>query len=207
MVHNSYRYTDTQVRTYPQLTELAVEYAADYAGEWDFMIAARSLALQSGTLPTATARSVLNAMRADPRAVMGLPELQDLEPAPKHLRVQTEAHLPWDRDDIVIETVRYPFNVEIRWNRDWYLATTKKATTAHLLNHKKSHLVYVPAYVKQFPSKYPYEFNLIAECGVRLATGQLFDTNHGRYTCRSCTCLREVRAEEARLQQEERDAP
>lgn len=203
----SYRYTDTQVRTYPRLTELAIEYAADYAGEWDFMIAARSLALQSGTLPTATARAVLNAMRADPKVVMSLPELEDLEPAPRHQRIARVVDLPENVNDYVIETVRWPFNVEIRWNRDWYLATTRRSRAAHLLNHSKSHLTYYPMFGKpDYSIKRQYEFKLIAECGVRLATGQLFDTDRGRYTCNSCTSLRLERNKEFKRLKEEYDS-
>lgn len=180
------KFSDTNVRTYPQLTEIAVEYAADYAGDWEFMVAARSLALQSGTLPTATARAVLNAMRADPKVVMSLPELYDLEPTPKHLRV--------DRTEHAVEVTRWPFNVEIKWNLDYYCATHKQATAAHLLNHERSHLRYYPMFGRpNYSIREQYEFNLIAECGVRLRTGHLFETDLERYTCRSCLSLRDER--------------
>ena len=194
------RFSDTDVRTYPQLTEIAINYAVDYAGEWEFMVAARSLAQQTGTLPTATARAVLNAMRADPKVVMSLPELCDLEPLPKFQRVLREeriVQLDQKEEDykIVVETHRYPFNVEIKWNMDYYLATHKQATAAHLLSHERSHVVYYPMWNKtNYASlKHRYMVNLKSECGVHLATGHLFSTPLERYICRACNSAREDR--------------
>ena len=124
-------------------------------------------------------------------SVMSLPYLQDLEPAPRHQRVQTTVR---EYNNPVIEKTRWPFNVEVKWNLDFYNSIHKQAKAAHLLNHERSHLVYYPMFGKpNYCIKEQYEFKLIAECGVRLRIGHLFDNDMGRYTCHSCLSLRDER--------------
>lgn len=70
------RYVDLDLRIDPTLIGVAIVYATQYRGEWDVMVAARDLALDTGTLPLSIARLVLNCARMDPRFVGRLPAPQ-----------------------------------------------------------------------------------------------------------------------------------
>lgn len=75
------RYSDADVRAKPSLMAMAVMYAQQYRGEFDYMQAASAAANATGTLPIAVARGVLNCMRADPRVAESLPEAMAPDPA------------------------------------------------------------------------------------------------------------------------------
>lgn len=73
------RFSDAQMRDEPDLVAAAVRYAGSYVGDWDVMLAARQLVVQTGTLPVAVARTVANCARSDPRYILAMAGQQSYE--------------------------------------------------------------------------------------------------------------------------------
>jgi hypothetical protein len=88
------RYTDRMVRRYPTLLAIAIEYAQNYDGEFEPMVAARETIARTGFLETAQARTVLNCLRAD----------TDLESM--SLKIEAESVMNEDRQDKQVERRR-----------------------------------------------------------------------------------------------------
>jgi hypothetical protein len=67
------RYTDRDVRESAELADMALRYALNYHGEFEFLTDAKHHAQVEGTLTVALARGVLNCMRNDARVAAELP--------------------------------------------------------------------------------------------------------------------------------------
>lgn len=67
------RYFDRDLRENPDLLDIAIDYAWNYPGDWEPLVAARELVRMTDSLPLPTARLVLNCMRADPHVAGSLP--------------------------------------------------------------------------------------------------------------------------------------
>lgn len=76
----AHKYQDADVRSKPSLMAMAVTYAQQYRGNFEFMQAASAAANATGTLPVGVARGVLNCMRADPEVADQMPEAMAPDP-------------------------------------------------------------------------------------------------------------------------------
>jgi hypothetical protein len=129
------RYTDLDIRVDPSLIGHAINYARQYVGEWDVMLAARDLALGTGNLPLPIARLVLNCARVDPRWCTTLPtpqskgfvgafpstgSAQDPDEDDEDPEDFAEPPRPTGRPRrlaVVREPTRRPFDLKVTWKR------------------------------------------------------------------------------------------
>lgn len=68
------KYTDQDVRTHPDLIEIAHQFLRRYQGDWEFLVQCKNHLEAHNHLPMPTVRAVLNAMRANPEGAMFLPQ-------------------------------------------------------------------------------------------------------------------------------------
>lgn len=70
----SERFTDGHVRANPDLYRLAIDYAINYRGDYEFLVKAHRYATERDDLPLGVARGVLNCMRNDLNVAADLPD-------------------------------------------------------------------------------------------------------------------------------------
>lgn len=163
------RYVDLDLRVDPTLIGHAIEYARQYIGEWDVMIAARELALGTGTLPLPIARLVLNCARMDPRWCATLPEPksrtfvgafpvqpgadeddEDPDDAPMARRGSEGPERPTLRvvGDRIIPPPRRPFDLKVTWRKRYGYAPgwgkRPQHKVWHVLDTDRSYIRYYP---------------------------------------------------------------
>lgn len=184
------RYTDTHVRSHPELRDIATRYTRDYHGEFEPMLAAKALLLTGSELPTAVVRMVLNVMRADPHVSASLPTLVSVpdvfkqsvaqaiaSATPKKKRKKSKKQAivpPQPKPRRVIVSLR------ARWKAPFIAATMKNATAYHLLNPDRSEIRFHTRDERFEPFIYTW-------CNQRLSTGvPLMQAPPGRHECRQC---------------------
>jgi hypothetical protein len=162
------RYSDTDVRTYPELQNVALVYALNYQGDFPFMVNAKLMAA-SGSLSIAVARGVLNCMRADPMAFRLLPRAPiDLSPRPT-LRAVPPKGIP---RPITIRP-------KVTWHKRYVLSIASVAFLAHYLDPRRSELRYHTYDGSWTAWIYP-------KCGARLSLVLMTDDPGVREVCRRC---------------------
>lgn len=163
------RYTDLDLRVDPTLIGHAVEYARQYLGEWDVMVAAREVALGTGNLPLPIARLVLNCARTDPRWCATLPEprsttyvgafpstgsAQDPDEDDEDPDALAEPPRPTGRSQrarrlaVVREPARRPFDLKVTWKRRYGYAPgigrRPQHKVWHVVDPERSRIRYFP---------------------------------------------------------------
>lgn len=146
------RFSDKMVRGNASLKDVAWAYARDYKGDWEVMVAAHDLAMETNELPVPIARMVLNVMRADPAAQHLLPRVSDAKVLSlDDFRRDPESypHQNWgsiDADEVDLREPnggkgkpppepRYsmPRVISLRWHVRYALSTHKMAKVAHII--------------------------------------------------------------------------
>ena len=105
---SAHKFWDSDIRRDPSLLVVAIEYARDYCGDFEFMVGAKSVVQETGSLPLPMARAVLNCMRTDPRA--------NVPPKPSQsapTRHEIDNVIPIHRDDHRYEVADRYANVRL----------------------------------------------------------------------------------------------
>lgn len=96
------KFVDADLRLNPDLISVAVKYVEQYKGEFGFLLDARQVVMDTGSLPLPVARGVLNCMRVDP-TVIGLDKLQRAEnhvvTQPEHPHEHRDLHVVDDEPE------------------------------------------------------------------------------------------------------------
>jgi hypothetical protein len=167
----AYKFTDTDVRTYPGLVGEAYAFLHQYQGEFDFLRDAKQELAERGGLPTGVVRGVLNCMRTQPNAA----QILSGSPQRPNLRIVREP-----------ERVRMPFWLKTTWHYEYLVPIWPFATKAHLLDPVRSG-------IKYWPSRNEFQMLLKPYCGARLSTGMCMDNTKEREVCVRCIRAREDR--------------
>jgi hypothetical protein len=174
------RYTDRDVNDDPRLRALAEDYALNYGGNFDPLVAAKQLIETGASLPTGVARMVLNVMRSDARVanVMPQPEPNIMPRVPRKPRPQ-----------VVIEPEpprRYPRNLKATFKKRYLYSVHERAFVAHLLEPE--------ARMRFFPSTGQFQAQIRAICGASIRMVQMADTvPEGYKRCERCGKIEEER--------------
>jgi hypothetical protein len=179
------RYTDRDVRESENLYLLAVRFLKAYRGDFEFLVRARNHLDDTGALPIATARGVLNCMRSDPMAAMLLPQTPTgryLDDVPHsgsgddfyHRRQAANGHK------------RRPAHIDLpsKWHVMYVLSTWPTAQVYHVLRPELSH-------IRWYPHQSQFGYDIQLWCGYPFGwsySSKYIMTNdqRGRRICRGC---------------------
>ena len=172
------RYTDRDVRESEHLYLLAVRFLKAYRGDFEFLVRARNHLDDTGALPIATARGVLNCMRSDPMGAMLLPQtptgrypddVPHSGPQP-----QNNGHK------------RRPSHIDLKstWHVMYVLSTWPTAQVYHVLRPELSH-------IRWYPHQSQFGYDIQLWCGYPFGwsySSKYIMTNdqRGRRICRGC---------------------
>lgn len=95
------KWSDADIRNEPRLALIAIEYARNYDGCFEFLLSAKSRVRQEGTLSIGMARGVLNCMEQDARITM--PSFP--EPQPRQLYLPDVSVLQQDVEEDLDQTI------------------------------------------------------------------------------------------------------
>jgi hypothetical protein len=158
----AYKYTDTDVRSNPDLVGQAYEFLQSYQGEFEFLRDAKHDLEDQGMLPTGIVRGVLNCMRTQPVVFQRLS--QPIRPVsiihPERVR----------RGQVPLKTV---------WHKRYFSSLWPRAYKAHLLDHTRSSLIWLP-YINEIHC-HPYIL-----CSARLRMGVMTNDTMDREVCTRC---------------------
>lgn len=173
-----YKFTDTDVRAHPQLTNAVYDFLSTYEGEFAFLVEARKTLSSLKFLHIATVRGVLNCMRIDPRGQKLLSayreEQEPLQVAAPYF-VQSRPRVP---RSVIAVPMRTTFKAE------YVLSTHKQAYKAHLLDPQASSILWYPGPQELLVVIRPY-------CSSHLAKAVLSTENYGRDVCFRCIAEKE----------------
>ncbi len=132
------RYTDYDVRSNPDLRELAHRYLRQYNGNFQFLNEARNMLLRGEQMHYATIRGVLNSMLADPTVVnMPEPVLNPFNAGgpfdpPKGLDLNFHPGPP---------VLRRPTTIKVpaRWRFLYGISNHTQALAVHVVDPERSH--------------------------------------------------------------------
>jgi hypothetical protein len=193
LTHSSVRkYTVRDVREGRyELRHAALNYAWNYTGDFEFVVDIQNM-LRDGRRDEVNdfqIKGLLNTMLYDPRCA-----IDELPSVPRgrqpHLRVVEDP--PKRR--------RAPFNVVLRWNRDYLVSTWKPTLTAHLLDKERSAIVW-------WPERGIYTNMIRAVCAVNLSRNFLLtvkEPRQGQHICRQCLLIQGRRNGELRLPRDDK---
>jgi hypothetical protein len=185
----AYKFTDTDIREDPALFNVAYNFLATYAGEFEFLVHAKAQYLTMHELPLGTVRGVLNCMRAMPNAQVLLghyvpsPQRAD-EPAARWNGFESSTR----RLRIVLENERprYPFALKATFKATYLNSIHKQAYKSHLLDADGSEIRY-------FPHQREIQVRVRPYCGSHLSHGVMMFNDMGRDVCGTCICNKEAR--------------
>lgn len=182
------RYTDTHVRSHPELRDIATRYTHDYHGEFEPMLAAKALLQTGSDLPTAVVRMVLNVMRADPRVAASLPTLVSVPDVFKQSVSQAIASATPKKKDKKSKQKPKPrprrITLRTKWKAPYVAATTKNATAYHLVDPSRSTMWF-------YTADGQFESYIKTWCSQRLSTGvPLMQAPTDRHECRQCRAIK-----------------
>jgi hypothetical protein len=185
----AYKFTDTDLREDPALFNVAYNFLAVYAGEFEFLVHAKAQYLTMHELPLGTVRGVLNCMRTLPNAQVLLGHyVSSPQRADDHATRWTGFELGSRRLRVVQEDERprYPFVLKATFKATHLNSVHKQAYKSHLLNPVSSEIKYYPVRQEIQVRVWPY-------CGTRLAHGVMMFSDMGREVCELCICNKEAR--------------
>jgi hypothetical protein len=215
------RYVDLDLRVDPSLIGHAVQYARQYLGEWDVMIAAREVALGTGTLPLPIARLVLNCARTDPRWCATLPEPRStsfvgafpVQPEPPEDDEGDEdtwdpprgapepRETPGRRTRLrVVPPTRQPRDLAVTWRKRYGYSPgwgkRPQHSVWHVLDPDRSRIRYYPEADEE---EHRYSTSIVWVCGARPSTAVLLaDPPMGALALPMCrTCQRRLEEDRA----------
>jgi hypothetical protein len=177
------KFVDADLRLEPQLIAVAISYAEQYKGEFGFLLDARQVVMETGSLPLPVARGVLNCMRVDPM-VVGLEQLQRA----REFDVSDYVEHPHEHRDLEpihngITDVAYDEVEQVpefedeeddepKWRRPWHLETPAKVKVPFVHTQQRRAVLHrvgidnmhrfngelvTAYYTRSFPSEYwPY---------------------------------------------------
>ena len=162
------KFTDQDVRNYPELQQLAEQYARNYEGDFDYLRAARHAVKTRGSLGVTEARGVLNCLRRDFKWQVRLDNIMNsiafrenvtelIEPSCKVCgRTQDRGHAPGCRG-VPMSTQPKPLSPTVKlrvdfWQRYLY-STHMYGKIIHVIDNNKSYAVWHRAenYIKFYP--------------------------------------------------------
>jgi hypothetical protein len=184
----AYKFTDTDLREDPALFNVAYNFLAVYAGEFEFLVHAKAQYLTMHELPLGTVRGVLNCMRTLPNAreLLGFYMWSPRPPlmaAPPVMTAPTPSrHLHAVRED------SRPARMYMRaiWKAEFFLSIHPQAFMTHLLDPVKSEVVWWPHIGK-------FEVRPTSYCSAHLSFGVMCLHDGGRQHCKQCTCIKRER--------------
>jgi hypothetical protein len=131
------RYTDRDVREHPELVSVAAGFLYAYGGDYDFLVQAQAVLRANGVMPVATARGVLNCMRADPRVAGSLP----IPPSGAPLAI-VDAWTRRPPKPVPVRPARVRLNATFK--KRYLISTAPTAQTAHYLESPACQLWWMP---------------------------------------------------------------
>lgn len=169
-------YTDRDVLDSPELEAVAKQYVHAYTGSFQFLLDCADRLRDGYGLTTTQVRTVLNAMRADPRV--------RVLPVPTAPARPTTVVIYDDSDDdaryLRPVRVRPPYiELPARWHHDFGISTHRRAEVIHKMVHFKCSVTYYP-HATQHRFHDRFRVRIAWACGAGLPGVQ--NRNSSQYT-------------------------